>query len=231
MQGETSLTSDSLSNGLLFAIHPELNDLATVIENSDVHDHQSVLAHTKKTHTELNRIVGGESWLPSENQPALRRLLAMQIGSLSRNGLLFIATDLHDIGKLDVPGATSGDEATSNIGHEQYGLETVGRICDSLRLNTAQSDRVAAIIQHHQDIHTTLANCLAGADETEEFNQLKAKGDAAGGIYLELLLLGLADIRGSDLARLHPDRFQRQEALIQKHISGYLDNTREPSTG
>jgi len=177
MQGETSLTSDSLSNGLLFAIHPELNDLATVIENSDVHDHQSVLAHTKKTHTELNRIVGGESWLPSENQPALRRLLTMQIGSLSRNGLL------------------------------------------------------AAIIQHHQDIHTTLANCLAGADETEEFNQLKAKGDAAGGIYLELLLLGLADIRGSDLARLHPDRFQRQEALIQKHISGYLDNTREPSTG
>ena len=202
----SDLTVARLRNGDFEIDLPEFYELRSVIENNGWHDNDSTFNHTLTTFEQLEKILAGVN-------PAVVAYLAQRVGGHTRRELLFLATLFHDIGKKET--RISEGDLSRFPGHEKAGALKVRSILQRLGLAAVEQDFVCEIIRRHDEIHQLLAD--------PQDSQLPAKLEAfsKNGLFLELVLLAMADTFGCQLDRKDPENFRFRIATYWKVLEAY----------
>jgi putative nucleotidyltransferase with HDIG domain len=113
----------------------------------------------------------------------------------SLRALLLLAALLHDVGK---PSTRSVDEdgRIHFLGHEREGARLAVQRAVGLNLSNAETARLGAIIQHHLRFFF-LARRMEEAGEAPSRRAIYRFFRDAGNCAVDLILLGLADLRGA----------------------------------
>jgi hypothetical protein len=98
--------------------------------------------HTLEVLDQLENSVLPLDFLPEAVAERVRRELAEEIDHVSRHHLLVLASALHDLGKVYVPGDDEG-------GHAERGIAAIQPILDRFGLSEEQKALVTAVIRHH----------------------------------------------------------------------------------
>lgn len=181
---------------------PEFYELRDVIENNDTHDNDSVFDHTLAVLENLEKLMKN---LKDEN----RDYLNQKIMNHTRKEILFLATIFHDIGKKET--LKEDDGKTSCLGHEEIGSKKVVEILDRLELAEEEKNFVIKIIKNHGIIYDIVNS--KNYKLNEEFE--KYKSDYSD-IFLEMMLLFMADSLGSQLGKFRPDELNFRITFFNK---------------
>jgi hypothetical protein len=113
----------------------------------------------------------------------------------SMRGLLFLAALYHDVSKADT---RTVDEAgrIRFLGHDAAGTEVAVRRARSLNLSNDESERLSAIIAHHMRFHLHVSRLERDGKAPSRRSIYRFFRDA-GDAGVDLILLGLADLRGT----------------------------------
>lgn len=183
---------------------PELRELAGVVENNTWHLNDDVLDHTL---TVFNRL--------KENFKlnfVSIEYFDQKVGELTRKELLAWATLFHDIAKPDTYTQENGTTKCPN--HEELGAKKAEIILKRYLPNPQDHIRAVRIIQHHGVPH----NMFTSDEQVLLQNTTIAKQEYAD-IFIDLLLLGLSDTEGAQLAQLNPQelafRTQKYHQILQ----------------
>lgn len=203
----SDITIEKLRNSELINELPELYDLKDVIENNDWHNDDSTLNHTL---TVVEKLLEIEKSL-NEN---VKSYLDQKIDKNTRRDILFIAAIFHDIGKKEACKQVGME--TSFAGHEEFGSFKVRGILDRFELSEREKEVIVKIIKNHDEIHTILDYKDGTLDKRFEEVKNKLKD-----IYLELVLLTLADTMGCQLKDNLPDEFEFRVNYYKKILENY----------
>ena len=105
---------------------------------------------------------------------------------------------------------------TSFAGHEEFGSFKVRGILDRFELSEREKEVIVKIIKNHDEIHTILDYKDGTLDKRFEEVKNKLKD-----IYLELVLLTLADTMGCQLKDNLPDEFEFRVNYYKKILENY----------
>lgn len=114
----------------------------------------------------------------------------------SARAALFFAALYHDVSK---PATRSVEEATGRIRffeHEERGAEVAAQRGRDFNLSTDEIDRIQKIVLHHMRFHAFTSRMLEHNEEPSRKAIYRYFRDA-GTAGIDLILLGLADLRGT----------------------------------
>lgn len=202
----SDITIDRLKRGELQKELPEFFELKNFVEKNPWHDN-SVFDHTLGVLEELEKL------LKSLNGKA-DSYINQKIDSHTRRELLVLSTLFHDIAKSD----TLVDEEGSTFcpKHEEIGSEKVVPILDKFGLSNQEKEIIVRIVRYHDEPHT-LAN-PKNIKSNKKFDEFKSKYPD---IFLELILLGMADTIGCQLKDNNPDEFKLRTNYYKNIIDNY----------
>lgn len=198
---------------------PELR-LKETIENNDWHDNDSVYDHTISVFGNLLRDLEF-SFISNESvRLHLNEQLNSTVGKTSRREILLMAAIFHDIAKAEtIIKNENGLDACPN--HEAKSAERARQILTDHNFDEADISRICAIVAYHAIPHGITNPDLKDEDRKKIHTiakNLKPNQEDQGDIFLELMLLGLADTQGSQLqdknAEEFDERVERYYAII-----------------
>ncbi len=190
----SKISVENIKNNQFQKELPEVYDLKNVIENAAWHNHESVFDHT------LNVLETLQELLENIN-PQIYTYLNQKIDNHTKREILFLGTLFHDIAKGEV--LIENEGLTSCPGHEEMGSKKAKEILDRLDLSDLEKDLIVKIVKHHGEMHGILD---PKNDKREE--QLSKLKTNHSDIYLELVLLAMADTLGSQLKINNPPKYQ-----------------------
>jgi UTP:GlnB (protein PII) uridylyltransferase len=202
MLSVSAVTVDKLKEGMLLKELPEIYDLKNSVEHNAWHDNDTVFDHTVAVLDELAR-------LQKSAERRISSYLNQTIDRYRRKDVLFIAAIFHDIAKFDT--ITSNDGPTSCPKHAELGARKVKAILDRFDLSRREKEIIIQIIRHHGDIHSVLDK----EEPKTSFDLIAAKHQD---IIVELILLALADVIGSQLRDNDPAQFIMRTGFLEKAI-------------
>lgn len=203
----SAINIEKLRNNQFQEELPEFFELKNFIENNSWHNNDSVFNHTLTVLEELEKL------LKSTNNK-INSYLNQKIDNYLRRDLLFLGTLFHDIAKSD--SFVESDESTSCPKHEELGGEKVKSILNRFDLSNREKDIVIRIVKYHDEIHVILE---PKNDKLEEQYQ-KFKSECHD-IFMELILLAMADTLGSQLKDNNPEEFNFRIDFYKKVINDF----------
>lgn len=193
-----AITLQNISSQKLISELPEFYVLKTVIEHNGSHDHDAVFDHCVRTAEKLLEIL-------KQAPEHVREKLEEKSGGTRRKDLLFIAALFHDIGKS----ITSPDEAGAFLDHEKVGAQLLRDVTlPKIDLSLSAKERIVSMVENHGLLHLLVIDTENLATRMEEAKQQHQA------IWLELIILVLADTAGSDLAALDKERYQAKMSFF-----------------
>tara|TARA_Y100000310_G_C20634678_1_gene790538 strand:+ start:137 stop:760 length:624 start_codon:yes stop_codon:yes gene_type:complete len=203
----SDLTIEKLRAGEVLKELPEFYELKEIIEDNDWHANDTVFNHTLTTLEKLE-------FLLEKTKPEIKSHLNQIITQNTRKQLLFLSTILHDLGKKETK--TSRNNMVVFPHHEEVGAQKIKNILDRFDLSEPEKKIITNIVKHHGDIHWILSPTNDKLEE--QFEEFKRK---FSDIFLELILLGMADTLGGQLQDKHPNEFDFRINFYQKIIDNH----------
>jgi len=187
---------------------PEFFKLKRFVENDNYwHNNDSVFDHTLRVLEELEKL------LKTTNNK-INFYLNQKVDNYTRKDLLFLGALFHDIGKSD-SFVKSGD-FTSCLKHEELGSKKVKPILDRFDLSDREKNIVIKIIKYHGKLSDI---ARPGSDSLEEeYEKFKSEYSS---IFVELILLTMADTLGSQLKNNRPEEFNFRINFYKKIIKDF----------
>jgi UTP:GlnB (protein PII) uridylyltransferase len=173
---------------------PEVYALRDVVENSRRwHKNDSVFDHSLRAMDGLDDVLekAGET---------VHTYLGQVVGRYSRKELLYLALLFHDLGKKDTLRVVDG--FTQAPDHESVGAEQAVPILSRLGLTEEESDYVVVLIRNHG---VTFSAVTPQNDRQEE--QISEIREQYGDVFVEIILLSMADALGSQIGETDPTEF------------------------
>lgn len=186
---------------------PEFYELKKVVENNFWHNEEIVFNHVLSVLDGLGKIV-------RKANEKIRYSLDKEIGNNSRGDLLWIATLLHDIAKKETLITVNGIKRCP--GHEKKGAEKTKRILKRFDLSEKESRIIVKIVRNHGLVHEIISP--DNKNFQKEYKNFKKK---FSDIYIELILLALADTSGSYLKKTKPAEFRHRVIFYKKELQAY----------
>ena len=187
------ITIEKLENNEFINELPELYELREVIENNEWHNHDSVFNHT------MSVLKSCENILKDVNSQ-INSYLNEKIGTHTKKQLMFLANLFHDIGKKETM-VQQGEDYCLAPKHEEVGAEKLRPMLDRIDLTEKEKEFVIKLVKSHSAIHFIIAPEFK-EKEYEEF-KITYKD-----IYLELIIMAMADTVGSQLNENNPEQFR-----------------------
>jgi len=183
---------------------PELVKLKGVVENNAWHDYDDVLKHTEVMKN-VKSIIQRDNLEVYFNQPVG--------GEFTRGETLVMAAAFHDIAKpetIEINGTV-----TSCPNHELIGAGQTEEILKS-KFDNNVVNRVVSIIQNH-GVPIGIFSPEKSEDQfKQELYKLKQeKGD----IFVDLMVLVIADTKSSQLNKKNPEEFNFRISLGNKVLN------------
>ncbi|NTW89533.1 MAG: HD domain-containing protein [Candidatus Moranbacteria bacterium] len=194
MTQELPTIADEIRAGKWSGLIPEVYALKEVVENSRRwHKNDSVFDHTLRAMDGLDDVLekAGET---------VHTYLGQVVGRYSRKDLLYLALLFHDLGKKDTLCVVDG--FTNAPDHESVGAKQAVPILARLGLTEDERDHVVALIQNHG---ATFSIVDPGNDRLEE--QIAEIREQYGDVFVEIILLSMADALGSQIGETDPAEF------------------------
>ena len=196
---------ENIKSGKLADQLPEFYALKDIIENNAGHINDPVFDHCVRT---------GEAMfsLYTDLPQKIKNILQEKIGIESRKELLFISALLHDVGKLKVPMDNQG----GFIGHELAGAELARDfILKRINISPEVQAHIVSIIENHGMLH-------AMSNDPERLkDRVLEVGQKYPSIFLELILLVLADLIASDLLALNPTVYNFKVSFFKQTLTDW----------
>ena len=195
--------------GVLTQVFPEVEACRNVAQPSMYHVHD-VYGHLVATVEELDGIVGNNGVLFG---PEVDAYFEEPVGDgLTRRELMPLAALLHDIGKPETVSARP-DGKPQFLGHEKVGADMVAAACRRFKFSRAVRDFLTSVVRHHMRPWTIApAGRMPSTRAVRKFRQ--STGDAA----VAVLVLHLADLRGSRVYMLTAEEWEARLHLIRRMI-------------
>ena len=203
----SEFTFEKIKNREFEKVIPELYELENVIENNPWHNNDPVFHHIVSVTSEL------EDLLKDVNNK-IKNFLNQKVTNHFRKELLFLATVFHDIAKKET--FTIDNNMTETVGHEEMGSEKLKNIVSRFDLSKDEIESISRIVKNHKFIHD-ISN-LPIEEANERWERFKKENSD---IFLELILLGKADMLGSQLKNNMPEEFEFRLGFIDKIIDSY----------
>jgi len=186
---------------------PEFYELEEIVENDDWHNNDSVLNHTLTVLEKLEELL-------KNIRGKIAKYLNREITNYTRKDLLFLAAVFHDIGKKEM--FAKENNKTSCQNHEKESARKANKILSRLDLSKKEKDLIRQIIKYHNVIPPIV-----------EPNNNKLNEEFAGiqknysNIFLEILLLSMADLLGNQLRENNPAEFNFKINFYKKALHYY----------
>jgi len=190
---------------------PEIKALHGVVENNIWHDHDDAFAHTRNVYKYTQEALQFAFVEDRDTKKALNEYFQEPLtpgSTTTRKDVLDIAAVLHDIAKSDPEEMTREDNTgyTYFPTHDISGAQMSQRILERHNYEPAVIERVKKLITLHLEIHKT----QQPQQRQEVINEIQANHPD---IFPDLLVLSMADMQGSDLAKLnYTDYKERMDA-------------------
>ena len=203
----SELTIERIQNRELEKLIPDFYELEEIVENNPWHNNDNVLNHTISLLKELEELI-------KKLKDKIKVYLDKKIDTHSRKELLFLATLFHDIGKKET--YIREKDITECLGHEEVGATKLKAILLKFDLSEKEREFVIKLVRNHGFLHEILSYPEENLEKkTEEF---KGKNPD---IFLELILLSIADMCGSQLKLNNPEEFNFRMNFLNKIIDNY----------
>lgn len=186
---------------------PELYELETIIENNLWHVNDNVFNHIISVTTELEKII-------KKANERIKNYLKEKIDICSRKEILFLVSIFHDIGKKET--FVKEDDTTKCVSHEERGAEKFKEIISRFDLSQKEQELVVQMVKNHGVIHDILDR--KNGDIKKEVENFKM---AYLNIFLEIVLLAMADLLGSQLKNNSPEEFEFRKEFLSNIINNY----------
>ena len=222
-------------------VMPELSALKGV-EQSPPHV-ADVWEHTLSTVQHLDRILEclSAKHNPEKNNDLFTGLLSGRLGRYrerftehlgyalsperSVRALLFFAALFHDVTK---PQTKSIDETgrIRFLGHDASGAEVAAKRARAFNLSNGEVERLAAIIENHMRIHFHVSRLEGEGKEPSRKSIYRFFRDT-GEAGVDLILLGLADLRGVRGHTLTQETWSRALDVARLFLENYWEKPEE----
>lgn len=203
----SSITIKKLKNNSLMKSLPEFYELQYVVENNEWHHKDSVFNHTMSVLLNLEKLF-------EKYNKQLNRHLNRKIDSHSIRELLFLSALLHDIAKKETMTIKKG--ITSCPKHELKGALKAKKMLERFDLSAKERNFAASIIRNHLLIYNMF----------QMRSKMRSKSEALHeSILIELSLLSIADVLGTQFKAKNPEEFQKRLRFYEsvlKHSSNNL---------
>lgn len=203
----SAINIEKLRNNQFQKELPGFFELKNYTENNSWHNNDSVFIHTLTVLEELEKL------LKTANNK-INTYLSTKIDNYTKKDLLFLGTLFHDIAKSD--SFVKSNDSTSCPKHEELGGEKVKPILNRFDLSNREKEIVIRIVKYHGEIHIILD---PQNDKLEEQYQ-KFKFERHD-IFMELILLAMADTLGSQLKDNNPEEFNFRIDFYKKIINDF----------
>jgi tRNA nucleotidyltransferase/poly(A) polymerase len=146
----------------------------------------------------------------------------------STRALLFFAALFHDVAK---PGTRSVDETgrVRFLGHDELGAERIVQRARALHLSSAETERLRTIVRNHMRFHFHSARWEGQGTEPSRKSIYKFFRDA-GEAGVDLILLGLADLRGTRGPELSQEAWSAGLEVARIFLENYWEKPEEAVT-
>ncbi len=188
---------------------PELYELKEIIENDGYyHNNDSIFNHTLRVLEKLEESLKNVKDKVSD-------YLDQKITNHTRKELLFLATLLHDIGKKET--LVKDDKGlTSCLGHAEQSLVKAEEILPRFDLSEDERDLIGRMIESHM-----LLYLIIKPDNNKLNDQFLEVRREHPNIFLELVLLAMTDILGTQLKENKPKEFDFVINFYKKFLNEY----------
>ena len=184
---------------------PEFYELDQVIENSNWHDNDPVFNHSLSVLAELKKLVG-------KVNNRIKTYLNEIIDAHSKKELLLLAALFHDIGKKET--IKKENDLTKCLGHEEKSAQKLQHLLPRFNLLNKEKNLLIETVRNHGFFHDLLDYPEENLEEKlKEFKKNNAQ------IFLEVVLLSMADILGSQLKDNKPEEFKFRINFLNKIIA------------
>ncbi|PIV65331.1 MAG: hypothetical protein COS09_00090 [Candidatus Nealsonbacteria bacterium CG01_land_8_20_14_3_00_12] len=201
----SEFTIERIQNREFEKLIPEFYELKEIVENNPWHNNDSVLNHTISLLKELEELI-------KKPNDKIKVYLDKKINTHSREKLLFLAALLHDIGKKET--YKKEKDITECLRHEEVGAIKLKTILPRFDLSENEREFVIKLVRNHGFFHEILNYPEENPEKkTEEF-----KGRHPD-IFLEIILLSIADMCGSQLKLNKPEEFNFRMNSLNKILS------------
>lgn len=201
----SAINLSAIKNNSLKTQLPELYELKKVIENSRTsHKNDSVFDHTLRCWEKIEEYLKGAD-------RKINSYLEQKIDSHTRKQILFLGILFHDIGKKETIVTENG--FTKCPKHAEIGAEKVKPILNRLDLSQREKEFVMDLTRYH------LVPFLIVTSSNQEIDyQITSVQKEYPNIFLELILIGMADILGNQLKEGDPNEFSFRIKYYQKTL-------------
>jgi len=186
---------------------PEFFELKNYVENNSWHNNDSVFNHTLTVLEELEKL------LKNINNK-INSYLHQKIDNYTKRDLLFLGTLFHDIAKSDTFEKTNDSTTCKN--HEELGAKKVSKILKRFDLSEREKVIVIKIVKYHGKINIILDPNNKKLEE--QYRRFKTERHD---IFMELILLAMADTLGSQLKDNKPEEFKFRIDFYKKIIDDF----------
>lgn len=187
---------------------PELYELRDVVEDSrSWHKNDSTFDHTLRAWEKIEEVL-------KKVNNKINSYLAQKVGNHTRRQLLFLGILFHDIGKKDT--IIVKDGFTKCPGHEEYGAKKARPILDRFDLSEKEKEVVFDLIRYHMLTFFVVSPSNPKVDQEVK----KIKKDHPD-IFLELILLSMADTLGTQLDEGNPEEFKFRIDYYQNILDSF----------
>lgn len=200
---------DKLRSGEFADLIPELYELKEIIENDGCyHNNDSIFNHTLRVLEKLEESL-------KDVKEKISDYLNQKITNYTRKELLFLATLLHDIGKKEtlIEGKSG---LTSCPNHAEQSLVKAEEILSRFGLSKKEKDLVRQIIEYHMLLYLVVKP--DNSKINDQFLEVKREHP---NVFLELVLLAMTDILGTQLKENKPEEFDFVISFYKKFLNEY----------
>lgn len=213
-----SVTTEALADGVFATEFPEYYALKKVMENSLWHDHQVVFDHVQA----VLRAFETEQYLQGLSEGQLAKVtayLAQKLESHSRLELVQLCVLCHDLAKTQTL-IQHPDGRANCPGHELVGAARVSELGPRFGLTARETDHLERLVRYHGLISEFVTRVIDTDQPAENWHLF---AETVGELSLDLTVMMLCDLAGSDLARTDAAQFQTQRTLLQTYLQEQAD--------
>jgi len=203
----SEITIERIKNKDFKDFIPEFYELEKVIENNPWHNNDKVSNHVISVLVELKQLF-------ERLHNRVKTYLDKKIETYSRKELLFLAALFHDIGKKET--YKKENDITTCPEHEEGGALKVKAILTRFDLSESERGFVTEIVRSHGVIHEIL-----NYSEENPGKKIKRFREENPDIFLEIIVLAIADMLASQLKENKPDEFKFRMDSLNKLLNNY----------